>query len=114
MPISVDPFFQNSDPSLRAAYDALLEALGQVGFVREDIKDGEIVLERNDKPFVSIQPQDSYLNLSFSTNAPLHNTRVTDEQIGTSLYRHIVKLTGPANIDEQLIQWLSAAYVIEE
>lgn len=65
----------------------------------------------NRTAFAGVVTQKSALILNIKSSAPIGNPRLTrTEQVSAQRYHQEIKLTNPAQVDEQLVGWLKQAY----
>lgn len=107
---SVKSHFQNKDKVVREIYERLLRKVGQCGTVSEDPKKTSIHLV-NRTAFAGVATRKAAINLTIKSDHALASSRVTkSEQVSARRFHHEVKLTSPADIDSELIGWLTEAY----
>jgi hypothetical protein len=111
--VSVESHFEGK-PALKAVYDKLLAGLRMFGEVREAVKQTSIHLEKN-SGFAGVHPRKNYFNLEFRTDNKIDHPRITrHQQLSTRRFEHTVKLETEADVDEQLLIWLKAAYELSK
>lgn len=107
---TVDSHFAGKDPVVRQIYDCLLDKLATVGPVTVEPKKTSIHLN-NISAFAGVATRKSYLLLNIKSDRKLDSPRIhKSEQISAGRFHQEVKLTQGADIDEELIGWLRAAY----
>jgi hypothetical protein len=107
---SVKSHFQNKDKVVREIYERLLRKVGQCGTVSEDPKKTSIHLV-NRTAFAGVATRKAAINLTIKGDHALSSSRVTkSEQVSAHRFHHEVKLTSLADIDSELIGWLTEAY----
>jgi hypothetical protein len=107
---TLDHHFTSRDPVVREIYDALITALSTEGPYEQSPKKTSIILERHDI-FAVIQTRKDFLMLTLTLNYEVEDKRITQtEKLSSSRYDYQIKLTDPAQVDEQLITWLKQAF----
>jgi hypothetical protein len=110
--VRVADHFRGKAPTVRATYDKLLQTVKRFGPVVEDPKKTSIHLV-NATALAGIATRKSWLVLTIKSDRPLTSTRVhKTEQTSARRFHHEIKLTSPAEIDDELVGWLESAYVL--
>ena len=110
--VSVDNHFRDRSPLVRAIYDSLLKAAKRFGPVREDPKKTSIHLVRK-TAFAGIQTRREWLILTVKSRDDIRSPRVMKrEQTSANRWHLEVKLSGPDEVDAEIIGWLEKAYDI--
>ena len=106
---SVDAHFQGKSDQ-KKLFDALLTKLENFGPVRVDaVKTSINLIARHH--FGGVKVLKDSLRLSFVVHRQLTSQRIIGtEWLGGDKYGYSVKLTGEADIDDELIGWLKEAY----
>jgi hypothetical protein len=111
-PFSLDAHFADKEPVVRQIYDALTNAARQWGAVREEPKKTSIHLA-NTTAFAGIATRKSALILTLKSDHPIKSARVhRSEKASANRYHEEIKLSSPAEVDDELINWLKAAYTL--
>jgi hypothetical protein len=109
---TVDFHFEGKDPAVQKIYDRLLKAAGKFGPVKEDPKKTSIHLVHK-TAFAGVATRKSAVVLTIKSDRKLPSPRIhKSEQTSAQRFHHEVKLTAPAEVDAELIQWLKAAYAL--
>ena len=109
---TVKQHFEGKDPAVRQTYDQLLKALKRIGPVVEDPKKTSIHLV-NTTALAGVATRKDYLILTLKSDRQLASPRVfKSERTSAARYHHEVKLASPAEVDEELVGWLKAAYAL--
>lgn len=109
---TVKSHFEGKYPAVRQIYDRLLRAAEKFGPVKEEAKKTSIHLV-NRTAFAGVATRKSALVLTIKSDRKLPSPRIhKSEQTSASRYHHEVKLTSPAEVDSELVQWLKAAYAL--
>jgi hypothetical protein len=110
--VSVESHFEKSAPEVLATYRRLLEAARALGPVVEESKKTTIHLVSR-TAFAGVATRRSSLILTLKSAKDIRSPRV-EKRERTSAHRwHVdIRLTRPADVDRQLTNWLSAAYML--
>ena len=101
---------QAKDPSVYATYLQVLKVLRKIGSFTIEPKKTSIHLVKT-VGFAGIHPRKSYLYLNVRTAKAINSSRVIKtEQVSKNRYHNEVKLTSPADVDAEVISWLTEAY----
>jgi hypothetical protein len=107
---TVDDQFTNKGPNVRAVYDRLLARLRTFGVVHEEPKKTSIHLA-NKSGFAGVHTRKNYLILNIRSDHPIESRRIVKaEQVSAKRYHQEVQLKSPDEIDDELLNWLRAAY----
>ena len=109
MKISEDYHFRDKPVQLRKAYDRLVESLKQVGEFRIDpVKNG--IMFSLESHFAAVYPQKNAMKLALMLDRALVDPRVFKSSAAMpGRFVNYVKLSRPADVDEELIEWLKEA-----
>ncbi|MFO1184311.1 MAG: DUF5655 domain-containing protein [Bauldia sp.] len=106
----MDDLFAKSEPGVRAIYDAVLKAAKRFGPVRAEEKKTSIHLVAK-TGFAGVHPRKSALLLNIRSAAPIGDKRFRKvEQVSANRYHNEMLLTSAAEVDDQVVAWLKAAY----
>jgi len=109
---TVDSHFKSKDASVRQVYDRILKATKLCGPVGEEPKKTSIHL-MNQTAFAGVATHKSALVLTIKSDRKLSSPRIhKSEQTSANRFHHEVKLTSPAEVDAELVQWLKDAYAL--
>jgi uncharacterized protein DUF5655 len=109
---TVSQHFEGRDPIVKSIYDRILEESHQFGKVLEEPKKTSIHLV-NKSAFAGVATQKAALVLNIKSASRITDARIRkSEQLSASRFHQEVKLTSPAEVDEVLIGWLKAAYLL--
>lgn len=108
--ITVAKVFEDRPPEYREIYDAIVAHLRTLGSVHEDAV-GVGVFLKVPKKCAEVRPKSRWLSLYLALPRELHDARV-NRVIGRSRRTvwHDIKLTNPADVDDQLRAWLTEAF----
>ena len=109
---TVKSHFDGKDSAVRQTYDRLLKAAEKFGPVAEEPKKTSIHLVRK-TAFAGVATRKSAIVLTIKSDRKLTSSRIhKSEQTSASRFHHEVKLTSPAEVDSELMQWLKDAYAL--
>jgi hypothetical protein len=111
---TVKSHFEGKDPAVQKIYDRLLKAAERFGPVKEEAKKTSIHLVRR-TAFAGVATRKTTVVLTIKSDRKLSSPRIhKSEQTSAQRFHHEVKLTTPAEVDAELVQWLKAAYALSE
>jgi hypothetical protein len=109
---TVQSHFEGKDASVRQIYDRILKATEKFGPVAEEPKKTSIHLV-NKTAFAGVTTRKSAMVLTIKSDRKLPSPRIhKSEQTSARRFHHEVKLTSPADIDSELVNWLKDAYTL--
>ncbi len=109
---TVRSHFEGKDATVRKSYDRLLKSARKFGPVSEEPKKTSIHL-MNRRAFAGVATCKSTLVLTIKSDRKLSSPRIyQSEQTSANRFHHEVKLTSPAEVDAELLQWLRDAYAL--
>ena len=108
--MSVAAHFEKSEPAVLATYRQLLKVARTFGPVVEESKKTSIHLVR-DTAFAGVATRRSSLILTLKSSKDIRSRRVEKREQASPRRWHLeIRLKTPAEVDKQLMLWLSAAY----
>jgi hypothetical protein len=108
----VDQHFAGRSQNVRSIYDAVLRAAHSIGNFVEDPKKTSIHLNRR-SAFAGITTRRDHLVLTLKAASDIEDSRISKrEQVSANRWHHQLKLAAPREVDQQVIEWLRAAYDI--
>jgi hypothetical protein len=111
---TVKSHFEGKDPAMQKIYDRLLKAAERFGPIKEEAKKTSIHLVRR-TAFAGVATRRTTVVLTVKSDRKLSSPRIhKSEQTSAQRFHHEVKLTTPAEVDAELVQWLKAAYALSE
>lgn len=111
---TIKSHFAGKDPVVQEIYERLLTAAGRFGPVQQEAKKTSIHLVRK-TAFAGVATRKTAVVLTLKSDRPLSSPRIhKSEQTSARRFHHEVKLTQPAEVDADLVQWLKAAYALSE
>lgn len=109
---TVKNHFEGKDPVVRKIYDQLTKSLKKFGPISEDPKKTSIHLV-NATALAGVATRKAHLVLTIKSDRKLNSPRIHKmEQTSAKRFHHEVKLTSPAEVDDELIGWLQEAYAL--
>src|SRR4051812_11339373 len=109
---TVAAHFAGKAPRVREIYDRLVTTAARFGPVNEDPKKTSIHLARR-TAFAGVATRRDGIILTLKSTADIRSTRVVKrEQASARRWYLDVKLTAPAQVDEQIAGWLAKAIEI--
>jgi len=110
--LSVNAHFLGKDPVVRKTYDELLKTIKRFGKTVEEPKKTSIHIV-NKSALAGVAARKAHLILTIKSDRKLLSSRIhRSERTSSSRYHHEVKLSSPTDIDDELIGWLKAAYLL--
>ena len=108
---SVEDTFARSPPGQRQAYDTIIAHLESLGPVHEDAVQVGVFLKRQRK-FAEIRPMARALSLDLVLPRVVTDSRVVRRlRLSGDRVVHIVRLTGRNDVDDQIREWLTEAFL---
>ena len=109
---SLQSHFEGKDVAVRQTYDRILKFAEKFGPLAEEPKKTSIHL-MNQTAFAGVATRKSALVLTIKSDRRLSSPRIhKSEQTSANRFHHEVKLTSPAEVDAELVQWLKDAYAL--
>jgi hypothetical protein len=107
---TVQEHFENRAPAVKATYAAILKAAKKLGPVTEEAKKTSIHLVRK-SAFAGIATRKTALILTFKSDSDVTNERIAKREQAWAHRWHLeTRLEAPAQVDSEIIAWLSKAY----
>jgi hypothetical protein len=108
---SVDATFAGRPVVQREIYDTVIEHLGTLGPVHEDAVQVGVFLKAERK-LAELRPKARWLSLELVLGRTVDSGRVSRVlRISADRVVHVIKLISLGDVDDQLRQWLTEAYV---
>src|SRR6266849_1684582 len=109
---AVESHLETKGPMVRTIYDGLLKGVKKFGRVIEEPKKTSIHLV-NKTAFAGVATRSSAIILTIKSDRKNSSPRVhKSEQTSANRFHHEIKLTSPADVDSELLNWLKAAYAL--
>jgi hypothetical protein len=111
---TVDDHFSGRSPHVLQIYRKIVDASSTLGPVEEDPKKTSIHLNRR-TAFAGVQTRKDALILTLKSNRYVKHRRVhKTEQTSANRWHFEVRLSDPAEVDEQILQWLRSSYELAQ
>ena len=111
---AVDDHFSGRSTHVAEIYRKIVDASSALGPVDQDPKKTSIHLNRR-VAFAGVQTRKDSLILTIKSDRKVTHRRVLKtEQVSANRWHFEVKLTRPEEVDDQIRQWLRAAYELAE
>ena len=111
---SVEEHFHDRDPALRRTYDELLKVARRFGPVTEEPKKTSIHLVAR-SAFAGVANRKRELVLTIKAPADIESPRIAKrERVSTNRWHLEVRLSDPAQVDEELTGWLAQAFAMSK
>jgi len=105
---------KDKDSIVANIYEKLIAELQHFGPIKIEPKKTSIHLG-NRFGFAGVYTQKKAINLEVHLNHKLTSSRVGKvEQASANRFHHTIKLTEPADVNEELLQWLREAYDLKK
>ena len=110
---TVDESFAGRPPVQRAIYDALITHLKTIGPVHEDaVKVG--VFLKHERKLAEVRPMAKSLSLELILERKIDHPRFFRYvKISSDRIVHVLRLTSVDDVDDEVKQWLTEAYVVQ-
>jgi hypothetical protein len=109
--MTIDDYFATGPDRERPIFDAVMEHLDTVGPVHVEPVSVGIFLKRA-RSFAQLRPMQRWVALSFSLPRTVHHPLMTRRPIPHGdRYHHVVNVTGPDDLDDDIRGWLTEAYL---
>jgi hypothetical protein len=110
--VTIQSHFEGKSLAVCEIYEQLLKVSKTFGRVTEDPKKTSIHLV-NTTAFAGIATRKDSLILTLKSNRKLTSPRIfKSEQASAQRFHHQIKLTSPADINDEIIVWLRDAYTL--
>lgn len=109
--LTIEEYFATGPEFERPIFDVVCDHLRSLGpLVVEPVQVG--VFFKRSRTFAELRPKTRWVTLSFILPAPAASPRVTRRQsISANRTYHETKLRTPADVDDQVLSWLTEAYL---
>lgn len=113
MEFKVIDHFENKELIVSSIYKKLILECKKFGPVIQSPKKTSIHLDAK-FGFVGVYTRKNCLLLHIHTNFDINNPRIEKtDKISANRFKHIVRITNPDEIDQQIINWLESAYKLK-
>jgi hypothetical protein len=106
----IDAQFSGTKAKWRPAYDLLLTRVREFGAVGTDPTNTYVSLTKNGKKFAIVAVTADRLDVGIKRRGTDAGGRFEAAGDWNSMVTHRVRITGPAQLDDELVEWLRAAY----
>jgi hypothetical protein len=111
---TVDDYFSGRSRHVLQIYRKIVDTSSALGPVAEDPKKTSIHLNRR-VAFAGVQTRTDALILTLKADRDIKHRRVHKaEQTSANRWHFEVRLNDPAEVDEQILQWLHASYELAQ
>jgi hypothetical protein len=109
--MTIEEYFSTGPPFERPVFDAVMAGLADIGPIHVEPVSVGIFLKRS-RTFAELRPMTRWVAVSFTLHRRLSTGRLARKVIdgGRSQY-HVVNVRGPEDVDAQLCEWLTEAYL---
>lgn len=109
--MSVEEYFATGPERERPIFEAVLEHLESIGPVHVEPVSVGIFLKRA-RTFAELRPMTRWVALSFPHGSRLEHPRIARRMaVSGGRVWHVVNLREPADVDQQVRDWLTEAYL---
>jgi hypothetical protein len=109
--MSIEEYFSTGPPFERPVYDAVMDGLGDVGPIHVEPVSVGIFLKRS-RTFSELRPMTKWVAVSFSLPRTVQSSRISRKVYDAGARKfHVVNVRSPDEVDEQLLEWLTEAYL---
>ncbi|MGH9119765.1 MAG: DUF5655 domain-containing protein [Acidimicrobiales bacterium] len=108
--MSLDEYFATGPPFERPIFDAVLGHLESLGPVHVEPVSVGILLKRS-RSFAELHPMAKWVGLWFGVSRVIESDRIARRIRTGSRTVHVVNLRGPDEVDDDVVAWLTEAYL---
>ena len=109
--MTIEEYFSTGPPFERPVFDAVMAGLADVGPIHVEPVSVGIFLKRS-RTFAELRPMTKWVAVSFTLHRTVSSGRLARKVIdGGRSRHHVVNVRTPDEVDEQLLEWLTEAYV---
>jgi hypothetical protein len=109
--MTLDEYFSTGPPRERPIFDAVLEHLESLGEVHVEPVSVGILLKRA-RGFAELRPKVNWVELSIGLTRTITHPKITRVMRGSGVRTyHCVRLREPRDVDADVREWLTEAYV---
>lgn len=111
--LKVEDFFENRPPILWDTYQKLLEVVGTFGAFRVEILHRNVIFLKTISNFLWVKRKKKHLEICFFLDHVEDVPPVVKfKQFSKNRIIHVVPIDEPSDIDNQLIEWMQASYLL--
>jgi hypothetical protein len=108
--MTLEDYFSTGPERERPIFEAVIEHLESVGPVHVEPVSVGIFLKRS-QSFAQLRPMTKWVALSFGLPREVRSPRIARKVIPYgNRYHHVVNLSGPDDVDDDVREWLTEAY----
>ncbi len=107
---TIDEYFSQARPFERPIFDAVISRIGDLeGLIIDPLPVG--ILLKNGPMFAELRPKTKWTAVGFSLGRKVESGRFSRKvsSFGKKHF-HVINITNPAEIDDELVDWLLEAY----
>jgi hypothetical protein len=109
--MSLDDYFATGPAHERPVFDAVMAGLADVGPIHVEPVSVGIFLKRS-RMFAELRPMTRWVAVTFMLERTITSARISRKVIDTGRAKyHVVNVRTPAEVDDELLDWLTEAYV---
>ena len=109
---ALEALFANKEQRVRTVYNKVLSSLSTIGPVKAEAKKTSVHLVRATS-FAGVHPKKAWLDLTIRSDQPIRSARIrAQEQVSKNRWHQDVRLSSPADVDAEVIDWLKSAYAL--
>jgi len=109
--MTIEDYFSTGPPFERPVFDAVMAGLAEVGPIHIEPVSVGIFLKRS-RTFAELRPMTKWVAVSFSLPRTLRSSRLSRKVYdGGARKYHVVNVRTADEVDEQLLEWLTEAYL---
>lgn len=109
--MTIDEYFSTGPSRERPIFEAVMEHLRTIGPVHVEPVSVGIFLKRA-RSFAQLRPMQQWVALSFSLPRTVRHRSISRKPIAHGgRYHHVVKLSEPEDLDDDIRAWLTEAYL---
>jgi hypothetical protein len=109
--MTVEEYFSTGPPFERPVFDAVMAGLAEVGPIHVEPVSVGVFLKRS-HTFAELRPMTKWVAVSFSLPRTLQSGRLARKVYdGGARKFHVVNVRTADEVDEQLLEWLTEAYL---
>lgn len=109
--MTIEKYFATGPTRERPIFEAVMAHLDTIGPVHVEPVSVGIFLKRA-RSFAQLRPMQRWVALSFSLSRTVRHPLMSRKPISHGgRYHHVVNLTGPEDLDDDILGWLTAAYL---
>ena len=107
----LEDYLSTGPPFERPVFDAVMAGLADVGPIHVEPVSVGIFLKRS-RTFSELRPMTRWVAVSFSLPRTERSSRIARKVIASGTrFHHVVNVAGADEVDGQLVDWLTEAYV---